>query len=276
MPFHPAPSAPIPCTPRLRLLVAACLACASLSLGLSPAFGADSRDAERGRALALAVRNQRPAEAAISTGTLRIRGEDGRRTTIPIEVRVSLGSNSWSTVYQANFADGRRETLTVVNLADAAPHFILHRSAGDGNIAESRPQRPDELFVPFASTDFWFADLGMVFLHWPEQRWLGRETRRTRACNMLESRNPFPLPGSYQRVVTWIDEETGGIVRAEAYDDANRLLKEFSPGSFARVGARYELRDMEIRHVPSDSRTTLQFDIADPEKLGMKHLPTSK
>ena len=272
----PRPAVAAPARALVPILLAALLAPLGATLGLSPAHAADAGDPDRGRALALAVRNQRPAEAAISTGTLRVRTGEGRRLTIPMEVRVSLGSNSWSTVYQANFADGRRETLTVVNIGEAAPHFILHRSAGDGNIAETRPQRPDELTAAFAGTDFAFVDLGMVFLHWPEQRWLGRETRRTRACNMLESRNPFPIPGSYQRVVTWIDEETGGIVRAEAFDTNNRLLKEFSPGSFAKVGARYELRDMEIRNVSTDSRTTLQFDLVDPEKLGMKHLPTTK
>lgn len=272
----PRPAARASTRASLLTLFIALVASLGVVSGPFSARGAEAGDPERGRALAIAVRNQRPAEAAISTGTLRVRNAEGRRLTIPMEVRVSLGSNSWSTVYQANFADGRRETLTVVNIAEAAPHFILHRSAGDGNIAETRPQRPDELTAAFAGTDFAFVDLGMVFLHWPEQRWLGRETRRTRACNMLESHNPFPIPGSYQRVVTWIDEETGGIVRAEAYDTKNRLLKEFSPGSFAKVGARYELRDMEIRNVSTDSRTTLQFDLVDPEKLGMKHLPTTK
>lgn len=254
-----------------------CLAALALALAVPNLPAAEGgRDAERGQALAVSVRNQRPAGPTRSTGTLRMRSADGRRLSIPVEVQAVLGSNTWSTVYRAQFPDGRRETLTVVNPEEAPPHFILHRTAGDGNIAESRPERPDELFTAFAGTDFWFVDLGMVFLHWPEQRWKGRETRRTRSCNVLESRNPLPAPGSYRRVVTWIDEETGGIVRAEAYDAQNRLLKEFSPGSFARVGSRYELRDMEIRNDQTDSRTTLQFEVEDPDKLGVKHLPTVK
>lgn len=233
-------------------------------------------DDGRGGALAAAVRTQRPAESTSTTGTLRVRHPDGRRLAVPVEVRVVLNTNSWSTVYRASFPDGRRETLTVVNPEFSPPHFILHRAAGDGNVAEIRPQRPDEMFTAFAGTDFWFIDLGMVFLHWPDQRFKGRETRRTRACNVLESWNPAPAPGAYRRVLTWIDEETGGIVRAEAYDANNRLLKEFSPGSFARVGSRYELRDMEIRNDQTDSRTTLQFDIEDPDKLGVPHLPKEK
>lgn len=245
------------------------------TLGSNPGFAAaPDKEVERGQALARAIRGVRPAQATASKGTLRMRTPDGRRTAVPIEVRVELGSNTWSTVYQANFPDGRRETLTVVKPDEAPPHFVLHRAGGDGNVTEIRPQRPDEMFAPFAGTDFWFVDLGMMFLNWPEQRWIGREIRRTRSCNMLESRNPLPAPGAYSRVVTWVDDDTQGIVRAEAYDAQNRLLKEFSPGSFARIGARYELREMEIRNDQTDSRTILEFEVDDPEKLGMKHLPT--
>jgi len=178
----------------------------------------------------------------------------------------------------------REPTPAVRALADCVYRFLIerfldadgelfHRVSRDGKVSEVRPDRPDQLFTAFAGTDFWLIDLGMAFLHWPDQRWIGREKRRTRTCNMLESWNPMPSPGAYLRVVTWVDEETNGIVRAEAYDFRNRLLKEFSPGSFARVGSRYELRDMEIRNVQTDSRTQLQFNVEEPDKLSLKHLP---
>lgn len=257
-----------------------CMAAAdsrSADSGVLAIPAAEAKALERGRALAAATRSQRPAESNVTTGTLRLRHPDGRRVVVPLEVKVDVGTNEvWSTTYKASFPDGRRESLRVVNPTAGPPHFILHRSTGGGNITESRPTRPDEQFAAFAGTDFSFIDLGLVFLHWPDQRWTGREIRRTRTCNILESRNPFVGLGGYLRVVTWLDEETGGIVRAEAYDAKNRLLKEFSPGSFARVGSRYELRDMEIRNEQSDSRTTIQFDIENPEKLGVPQLPAEK
>jgi hypothetical protein len=278
---NPSPRPRLSLTLALGLTLSLSLSLATLLTSTPRAHAADRADTKattEGRALAAAVRAQRPAGPTVSKGTLRIRHSDGRRIAIPVEVRAELGTNSgpWSTVYEARFTDGRRETLRVVNLADAMPHYILHRAGGDGNVTEIRPQRPDEMFVSFAGTDFWFVDLGMTFLHWPDQRITGRETRRTRRCQVLESTNPHPGPGAYRRVVTWVDEETGGIVRAEAFDDKNRLLKEFSPGSFARVGSRFELRDMEIRNDQTDSRTTLQFEVEDPDKLGVKHLPTSR
>ncbi len=245
-----------------------------------PVRAADTSDAAakavvKGRALAELVRTQRPDRAAASRGILKTRTADGRRVSVPLEVRVEIDTHSWKTIYRASFLDGRVETLTVENLEDASPRFALRRATAGGQVTEIRPERAGQWFAPFAATDFWFVDLGMAFLHWPEQRWLGTETRRTRLCNMLESVNPTPAPGAYKRVVTWVDEKTAGIVRAEAYDAQDKLLKEFSPGSFAKVGTRYELRDMEIRNEQTDSRTTLVFEIDDPEKLGVKHLPAN-
>jgi hypothetical protein len=244
-----------------------------LLLAASISRAAPAGDPERGQALAHELRTQRPAGPTASTGVLRLRYGNGRRVTLPVRVEAQLDTTQWQTVYHTAFSDGRKETLTVITSQGEPPRFVLHRVSRDGKLSEVRPERPDQLFTAFAGTDFWLIDLGMAFLHWPDQRWIGREKRRTRSCNMLESWNPMPSPGAYSRVVTWVDEETYGIVRAEAYDFRNRLLKEFSPGSFARVGSRYELRDMEIRNVQTDARTILQFNVEDPDKLSLKHLP---
>ena len=62
------------------------------------------------------------------------------------------------------------------------------------------------------------ADLGLEFLHWPQQRVLRYEMRRSKSCEVLESLNPQPVPGGYARVVSWvITESPHGIVHAAAY-----------------------------------------------------------
>jgi hypothetical protein len=107
----------------------------------------------------------------------------------------------------------------------------------------------------------------LEFFHWPEQKILKKENRRGRGCAVLESTNPNlssnnavpPIP--YSRVVSWIDEESGGIVHAEAYDAQNELLKEFDPKSFKKVNGQWELQDMEIRNVQTGSRTRIEFDL---------------
>ena len=115
--------------------------------------------------------------------------------------------------------------------------------------------------APFAGSDFWICDLGLEFFHWPEQKVLKHETRRTRACAVLESINPNPAAGGYSRVDTWIDNETLGVVHAEAYDANDKLLKIFDPKSFKKVNGQWELEDMEIRNVQTGSRTVIKFDL---------------
>ena len=87
---------------------------------------------------------------------------------------------------------------------------------------------------PFAGSDFWIADLGLEFFHWPEQKILKKEFRRGRGCMVLESTNPNPSTNGYSRVDSWIDKESGGIVQAKAYDAKGKLLKEFYPKDRSR------------------------------------------
>jgi hypothetical protein len=115
------------------------------------------------------------------------------------------------------------------------------------------------LMMPFAGSDFWVADLGLEFFHWPAQKVLKKEVKRSRGCTVLESTNPNPSTNGYARVVSWIDNESSGIVQAEAYDFKNKLLKEFAPKSFKKVNGQWELQEMEIRNVQTGSRTRLEF-----------------
>ena len=89
--------------------------------------------------------------------------------------------------------------------------------------------------------------------------------KRGRSCEVLESTNPNPSTNGYSRVVSWIDNETLGIVHAEAYDFKNKLLKEFDPKSFKKVNGQWELQEMEIRNDQTGSRTRLEFNSQPPD-----------
>ena len=117
--------------------------------------------------------------------------------------------------------------------------------------------------TPFAGSDFWLCDLGLEFFHWPDQKILPNPTSLTRgrSYSLLESTNPDPGTNGYSRVRSWIDKETGGILKAEAYDARGKLLKEFSPKSFKKVNGQWQLQEMEIDNVQTGSRTRLEFDL---------------
>ena len=119
----------------------------------------------------------------------------------------------------------------------------------------------DQTMTPFAGSDFWLADLGLEFFHWPMQRLWKREMRRGKACQVLESRPPEAWTNGYARVVSWIHTESGAVVQAEAYDARNKLLKEFRPTAVEKVNGAWQLKEMEIENVQTGSRTTLVFEL---------------
>ena len=116
--------------------------------------------------------------------------------------------------------------------------------------------------MPFAGTDFWLTDLGLEFLHWPQQR-LVKDAKITmrlgRPCKVLESTNPRPVEGVYGRVISWIDSELGNLIYAEAYDVQNKRYKVFSLNGFKKVNGRWQVKDMVLRDDKADSRTHLEF-----------------
>jgi YD repeat-containing protein len=117
--------------------------------------------------------------------------------------------------------------------------------------------------IPFAGSDFWIADLGLEFLHWPQQKLIRKQMRRSQSCDMLESTNPNPKPGAYRRVVSWIDIDTGGIVHADAYDANDRLLKQFDPSEITKVKGEWQLEEMEIRNRQAGTKTLIKFKLGE-------------
>jgi hypothetical protein len=195
---------------------------------------------------------------------LTIRTEDNTRQ-IPVIFLVVATPTNWLTLYEAASGGpgGGPVTLTVVH-SDAQPNqYYLAPSApvAATNLFSGARLSAAQTMAPFAGSDFWIADLGLEFLHWPQQRLLRKEMHRSRSCNVLESVIPNPVPGGYARVVSWIDIETGGILTAEAYDARDRLLKQFATKKIEKVHGQWQLEGMEIRNRQTGSRTRIEFDL---------------
>jgi hypothetical protein len=214
-----------------------------------------------GETLAADLRNQKPSENTEVTGILKMRDANGKRTESVLRVRTVLGGKSWDAIYEVQPALERgAEKLIVVHEENSPNRYRLAQARSKDAVLPD-PAVCIQLMAPFARSDFWIADLGLEFFHWPAQRLTRKEMRLGRACKVLESINPEPAPGAYARVLSWIDSETDGLLRAEAYDASNKLVKEFSVGSFKKIKGRWELQDIEIRNVRTDSRTRLEFDL---------------
>jgi hypothetical protein len=221
-------------------------------------------DAEiQGRKLAQQLCDARPAENFTNTGVLQIRDGTGNRSEIQFKCETIIMASNWCNYYEAHLQNGLFEKLSIDHSVNSPGGCFHEESSVSGrDSADSQCALLSvETTASFANSDFWLCDLGLEFFHWPAQKILKKEFRRNCACQVLESTNPSPATNGYSRVVSWIDEDSGGIVQAEAYDARGQLLKEFAPKSFKKVNGQWELQEMEIRNVQTGSRTRLEFDL---------------
>src|SRR5262245_20546323 len=220
-------------------------------------------DDRAGRELAARLRAMVPAENAEYNGVLKVRASDGQTRSIPLLCKIIPGETTWRVIYEtAATNETPAEKLVIIHDTNRSNEYLYARASKPGEPPGEPAAMPEgRLAAPLAGSDFWLMDLGLDFFHWPTQRLLKTEMRRSRVCQVLESIQPNPPAGGYARVISWLDKETGGPLLAEAYDGQGKLLKEFSPRSFTKVEGRLELREMEIRDVKKRSRTRIEFDL---------------
>jgi len=273
----------------LQLKSASARLIAALVLFLAVGARAETNDSVgaiiQGRKLALHLLEQRPTENLTQAGVLKIRDAEGHHLEIPMKCEIVVTPTNWLSIYETIDTNGA-ETMVIshslnqppqlegdfpssggrqyiIGLRDAplgTPNGYSFQGIAHGLAIQELLQ---EHLIPFAHSDFWLCDLGLEFFHWPAQKILPKTTnlKRGREYTLLESTNPNPATNGYSRVLSWIDKESGGILEAEAYDAQGKLLKEFEPKSFKKINGQWELSEMEIRNVQTDSRTRLEFDL---------------
>lgn len=236
------------------LWLAICLGATSISAAEGPEIPAPD-----GPTLAANVRNLVP-EATEVQGTLIIRRGPAKRVRLPIFFKTEVGENSWRASYEVKGTNGTTlEKLSVVHHLDSTNQYHWDRTSA---VSTQRAASPGDTMASFADSDFWLADLGLEFLHWPQQRLLKDKNgmRKSRYCRVLESTNPDPKPGAYATVVSWIDHEYGGVILAEAYDTERNLVKSFEIDGVTEVNDQWQLKAMKITDHRLNSRTQIEFN----------------
>lgn len=208
-----------------------------------------------GQKLVAELISRRPESDLQHLGSLKIRQANGKRLEVPIRMTLEVGSASgWRNIYEARPPGGKPQVLVIQRSEGKPNHYFLGTTLDD-----LKPLTADQLYQPFGHSDFWIADLGLEFLYWPNHKVVDKEMRHSRACQVVESTREKSATG-YSRVLAWIDNETGGLVRAEAFDSNGKQLKEFSIKSFKKIEGRWQLKSMEILNPATDTRTRLEFE----------------
>jgi hypothetical protein len=171
-----------------------------------PTFGPSLEEQRRaGQAVVSELLSMRPAENTEVTGVMQIRAGRERRE-VPFVWRVIIHPDRWETVYQtASTADTPAEKLVIRHYPNRPNEYFYARAAIPFTPAgEPKQITLRETFVPLAGSDFWLNELGLDFLHWPDQRRTGGEMRMGRPCHVIESRVELDFP--IVRVRSFIDQ----------------------------------------------------------------------
>ena len=221
----------------------------------SPAAPLSFPDPDRdGQELAAKLRAVVPEANSSFGGMFKITSRDDTVWFVPIASDISVTPTNWVVTYRSMPTNGApKETLTITHAA-AQPSRYVH-VIGTGSTTAA------PLHATFAGSDFWLIDLGLEFFHWPKQRRLRHEMSNSRSCYVLESIDLKATDAGYARVLSWVDIEYNGIIRAEAYDRAGKKVKEFKIDSFRKVDGRYQLESMKIRSRATGQETELKFDL---------------
>ena len=212
----------------------------------------DPVTAEReGKQFVAQLLSQRP-EATFTNATLIIRDADRNERRVPIRFETTISPTNWTSIYRSS---GPNTTLRIVH-TDRSPNAYFLSS--DTNTAQQLA--PADIMSPFASSDFWPADLGLEFLHWPTQHLIKKEMYSSRFCNVLESSTSDAPAKGYSRVRAWFTAEAPhDLVRAEGYDRNKKRIKVFDVSSIEKVQGQFRVESVEMRDRQHDSRTIMEF-----------------
>lgn len=121
-----------------------------------------------------------------------------------------------------------------------------------------------DLVAPIGSTDISWMDLSLSFLWWPGGRTVGVEEVRGRSCFVVDLTAP---PGTFPGcagVRLWLEPRIHIMLKAEAYNAANELIRRMEIKSFKKINDRWVIKDIELTSLPERSKTFLRVrDVQD-------------
>jgi hypothetical protein len=162
------------------------------------------------------------------------------------------------------------QTGPIIRYSFANPQEVLQLRLGENSSrldvvtdAGTEKLAASKLDQRIRGTGITYEDLSLKFLYWPNARLLGEETVRTRRCWKLQVQAPS-RESQYSRVVLWIDEASGALIRMEGYDWDGRISKRFEVVSAQKIDNRWFLKQMRIEQLQPgtsnvESRTYLEI-----------------
>ena len=206
-----------------------------------------------GEALARSIRDALPTENAIIDATMEVTLRDRTRVKTSLNIQTKrLGQAECLMMYETN------------PTKDDSVYWEVHRTMTKPNRYRigkkaKRLAKPVELHIGLAKSAFTLADLGLEFLHWPKQKTIRKQRRKSRSCHVLES-SRSDSEGTL-RVLSWVDIKSGGILAADFYSADGKVRKRFSVKGLTKKDGQWQVDEMEMRDVAERTRSRLRLHL---------------
>lgn len=216
-----------------------------------------------GQQLAQHMRQTQLLRAEPLHGTLQTKKRRGLRITQTILLHTRSDNNQTYSKFTVSSPNGTTSCLTILRNSQQSPRYYLSHNPNQ----IGQPLSPQETMSSFASSDFWPADLGLEFFHWPQQKILANiriKMRKGVACRVLESRRQPASDFGYSLVRSWISREHLGLVYAEAYNAVGKLVKTFEVSGLQKIDGQWKVGELRIRDEVAKSTTKLIIHNREP------------
>ena len=182
---------------------------------------------------AAVVIRQMLAHRAQQDFSLQARLDMTRNQSTNLIMLVHNTADETRTIFRAGTTE-----LLIIQPVTGAPHWFLR---GAGELTGAR------LMEKWLGSEFTLYDLGMPFLHWPDAKLIGSDRARGQDCFILEM---AATNQPYGRVKLWVEQKYFALLRAEAFDPDEALVRRLAITSFKRLGDLWIPRGIEMSFIP--------------------------
>jgi len=208
-----------------------------------------------GEELARSIRDALPTEDTILDATMEVTLRDRSRIKTSMKIQAKrLGQGQCLMTYETKPEKGVGHHWSVLRTVDKRNEYVIGEQA-------KRVAKLADLHSGLAKSSFTLADFGLEFLHWPNQRTIKKQRRKSRACHVLESTRPSADGGGYLRVLSWVDIKSGGILAAEFFLAKGKAKRRFSVKGLTKKDGQWLVDEMEMVHLEQRSRSRLRFHL---------------
>ena len=184
------------------------------------------------------------------------------------------------TVLQGELTKGGKSTPFTVKMQDSLIHFSFDNPKQNINLditekgyrlkevtAGANKEVPAAMYATgIRGTDLTYDDISFRYLYWPKKVKIGEESIKTRKCFVVDLYNPQRL-GNYYLVRIFVDKESGGLMRMQAYDWEGKLIKACAVTAGMKINGATVLKTMEvISYVPGSKKVAGEttFELRKP------------